>query len=62
MAEGVGTIAPFPQDRWIYFLADYRSGAVPPCGLVYVQVRYAVGLRDHPVRHAIAEGVADRGQ
>ena len=23
MAEGNGTIAPFLQDRWIYFLADY---------------------------------------
>jgi hypothetical protein len=25
MAEGNGTIAPFPRDRRIYFLADYRK-------------------------------------
>ena len=24
-APSPGTMAPFPQDRWIYFLADYRK-------------------------------------
>jgi hypothetical protein len=28
MAEGNGIIAPFPQDRWIYFRAAYREGGL----------------------------------
>src|SRR5262245_28035339 len=47
---------------YVALYSDYRRGAVAARSLFYVQVYYAVRLIDDAMRHAVAEGVADRRQ